>query len=140
MAARYQRLKRTKGFQIKLPSVSVVHDLPSNNRPNVATQIDIPGHGTIFLGGEADIDNPEIKDVQAIITLAKDPIPEYRQKGIYYKFYRLMDTPDTKINKHFNETYEIIDNNSSIFIHCGVGVSRSATIVLAYLIRKNRWS
>lgn len=34
----------------------------------------------------------------------------------------------------------MIKNNKNILVHCHAGLSRSATIVCAYLIRKNGWS
>jgi len=52
------------------------------------------------------------------------------------------DIPREDVLQYFEETYLFIDeavndeNSGSILIHCYFGVSRSATIVLAYLMKK----
>jgi protein-tyrosine phosphatase len=54
------------------------------------------------------------------------------------------DDEDEPISKIFATTYKIINDavnqNKKIFVHCAAGMSRSTTIVIAYLILKNRWS
>ncbi len=54
------------------------------------------------------------------------------------------DEETEKISDIFAATYKIINDavaaNKKIFVHCAAGVSRSATIVIAYFMLKNRWS
>jgi len=50
-----------------------------------------------------------------------------------------LDAPDCPILKYFEETYEFIDNALSkgkALVHCFAGMSRSVTIVSAYLMKK----
>jgi len=53
------------------------------------------------------------------------------------------DYPNTSLDKYFNDTNNFIikhKKNGSILVHCSKGVSRSATIILAFLINNNKMS
>jgi protein-tyrosine phosphatase len=51
----------------------------------------------------------------------------------------IQDVAECEIHDHFEEAFEFInkarEEQSVIFIHCQVGKSRSATIVIAYLMK-----
>ena len=55
-----------------------------------------------------------------------------------YKILPVENSPSEDITKYFEETYDFIEKNEKIFVHCQLGISRSASIVLAYLMRKNK--
>ncbi|XP_015179701.1 PREDICTED: dual specificity protein phosphatase 3-like isoform X1 [Polistes dominula] len=66
----------------------------------------------------------------------------YSNTRIKYLGLPLADCPSVDISKYFYTAASFIDeavsNNGKVFVHCVVGVSRSATCVLAYLmIKKN---
>jgi len=51
------------------------------------------------------------------------------------------DSPIENISQYFNETNQFIDEalkieNNNVLVHCHAGVSRSATICIAYLMYK----
>jgi len=59
-----------------------------------------------------------------------------------YKIIPVMDVPSTNILSYFDNASQFIDSVlktsfGKILVHCYAGVSRSATIVIAYLIKKN---
>jgi dual specificity MAP kinase phosphatase len=59
-----------------------------------------------------------------------------------YFCFPLVDQGDCDIKQYFVDTFKIIDealsNNQNILVHCQAGISRSATIVIAYIIRKQK--
>ena len=52
------------------------------------------------------------------------------------------DSPDYNLKKHFEDIAETIhkakEKNGKVFVHCIGGISRSASLVLAYLVRIER--
>lgn len=61
--------------------------------------------------------------------------------------YLNIDTRDSvneDLKQYFDESYEFIEdavnNGGNVIVHCAMGISRSSTIVIAYLIRKERIS
>lgn len=56
----------------------------------------------------------------------------------YHKLDNLLDSPTADIKQFFDETNkfikEAISNLGSVLVHCHAGISRSSTIILAYMI------
>ena len=61
--------------------------------------------------------------------------------GITYKLVSISDSPDHRIDLRFQECFAFIQDALSIggtvLVHCFQGVSRSASIILGYLITYN---
>lgn len=59
-----------------------------------------------------------------------------------YKSLMLFDTPEVQIRDVFEECFNFIDtalcNGGNVLVHCNAGVSRSVTIVLAYVMEKEK--
>lgn len=96
---------------------------------------------------DADIlDDMNIKVVISALTeeeyedymIAKEDFPNI-------DWHRLVidDDKDERISEHFFDIHKIISEavskNNNIIVHCAAGMSRSATLVLAYLMIENRW-
>lgn len=65
----------------------------------------------------------------------------YFPKDFTYKHINMQDLSDCQIMKHFRECLEFIDTSKGkVFVHCLAGISRSATIVIAYLMWKDKLS
>jgi hypothetical protein len=50
------------------------------------------------------------------------------------------DTDTAAITAHFDRSFAFIDScQGACLVHCGAGISRSATLVIAYMMRKSKW-
>jgi len=65
-----------------------------------------------------------------------------------YLEYEAHDDEEYDISQHFDSSYAFLDamlsklasKRRSVLVHCQAGLSRSASIVVAYLMRKHDWS
>lgn len=138
----------------KTESSEAVNDLPYSSISKFLNEVDsdevYPG---IFIGDESSARNIAYlrnSGITHVVNTAQghrfaqvDTDEQYYSPfGIKFLGLKLMDTPETKISPYFNECADFIDdalkNNGKVLVHCFMGISRSSTIVLAYLmLRKN---
>ncbi|KAG3265258.1 dual specificity phosphatase 1 [Ictidomys tridecemlineatus] len=68
--------------------------------------------------------------------------PNHFEGHYQYKSIPVEDNHKADISSWFNEAIDFIDSiknaGGRVFVHCQAGISRSATICLAYLMRTNR--
>lgn len=72
-----------------------------------------------------------------VVTIFQDPV-EYPSK-LSHLHIPLYDSSDQNLNEYFDDAIEFIDKhikNGNVLVHCYAGISRSSTIVLAYLVKK----
>ena len=95
----------------------------------------------IYLGSIDNVYNPEViidKDIRLIISCIQGFVPP-EIPGVEFIVIHCLDSPDALLLPIFDEIYREIEKcKHNILIHCMAGRSRSATILLAYLIRKYR--
>jgi protein-tyrosine phosphatase len=87
-----------------------------------------------------ELKNRNINNVITVIYGAYELIPN----NIEYKIIHAHDITSFNIMEYFDQTSDFIDNKLScgenVLVHCMCGISRSSTIVIAYLIKKKGYS
>jgi predicted protein tyrosine phosphatase len=97
----------------------------------------------IFVGDLASASNCEAMKEQGITHIVSVINGAYKlfPDDFAYMMIHINDDPWVDIGKYFDESNKFIDNalmekNSKVMIHCQRGVSRSVTLLLAYLLFK----
>jgi len=96
----------------------------------------------IYLGdidGANEIEYLKQEGITHIISLAGEIYsPKYEEGLFIRKIINVDDFEEENIFQYFKECIEFIEKSDKIYIHCMAGVSRSASIVIAYLLWKNK--
>ncbi|CAG2117707.1 unnamed protein product, partial [Medioppia subpectinata] len=103
-------------------------------------------YGTLYLGCfEATQDRQALIDcgIRGILTVMCAPVPPFeRYRDFKYHYIEADDVTDQDLLTRFVDAYDIIGTytraKTGVLVHCGAGISRSATIVVSYLMRELR--
>ncbi|XP_078153938.1 dual specificity protein phosphatase 1-like isoform X3 [Carex rostrata] len=98
----------------------------------------------LYLGSFGAAQNREqlkAVNITHVLTVASSLDPVFPDEFMY-KNIDVLDTPETCLDAYFQDCFDFIDqakaSGGAVFVHCFAGRSRSATIVVAYLMKKNR--
>ncbi len=98
----------------------------------------------IYLGdyeGTKDLDYFSKEGITHVLSIINDIPVEFSEKdNITHKLLNIKDEENSNLIKYFKECFEFIEKANKIFIHCACGISRSPTIVIAYLMWKTHCS
>ena len=95
----------------------------------------------LYLGNLYDAQNVRnlVKiGIQKVLSLITDPQLLVYPKEIEHKLIIINDFPRENIIQYFGECLLFIEDQRKTLVHCVAGSSRSATIVVAYLMWKNQ--
>lgn len=98
----------------------------------------------LYLGSAYHASRKDMLDMLGITALinVSANCPNHFVDSFQYKSIPVEDNHKADISSWFNEAIEFIDSvrnkGGRVFVHCQAGISRSATICLAYLMRTNR--
>lgn len=100
----------------------------------------------LFLGSVGGAFNKEALkclNITHVLIIANSIQPAFPDDFVYKKI-EVLDTPDTNLKIHFNECFDFIDEarqaGGGALVHCFAGRSRSATVIIAYLIKQHQMS
>ena len=98
----------------------------------------------IYLGdidGANEINYLKQEGITHLISLVEETYSLEYEEGLFKRIIIDIDDGENEnIFQYFKKCIEFIEQSSKIFIHCMAGVSRSASIVIAYLLWKERKS
>lgn len=109
-----------------------------DTKPDLQVALVEPG---FYFGSQdpaVNIDILRSNDIRHVISIGVNL--DVKFKGINYHFINLMDLPETNISEALKACLTIIRDSQSenVFLHCNAGVSRSASVAIAYLmVRRN---
>ncbi|KAK6458927.1 nitrogen starvation-induced protein phosphatase [Scheffersomyces xylosifermentans] len=108
--------------------------------------------GGIYLSSiepiNAGIDLKNEYKITHILSVVPGPIPAEYTTNYIFKQIEVTDEETTNIIQYFESSYEFIDDalfknskdpkkhSGNVLVHCSQGVSRSVTIIIAYLMKK----
>ncbi|CAF1163554.1 unnamed protein product [Rotaria sordida] len=97
----------------------------------------------IFVGNILDAQNLDRLNQNGIthIVNSTPDLPLFWEKECQYMRVDVLDLPSENIRKYFDKTFQFIDEalhikTNNVLVHCSAGISRSPTLVLAYMIKK----
>jgi len=97
----------------------------------------------IYLGSKMSADSEQLKklNVKTIVNAgASEAIEVSLTENFAYLYLPLVDAPSQLLEPILSDAITFIEQHSQdggpVFVHCSQGVSRSVSIVIAYLIRK----
>jgi hypothetical protein len=102
----------------------------------------LPSPAAIWLGGA---DRPEDffrrRNIGCVVSACFDPLPaDVVEKELHgcYLFVKIIDRPSEKISAHFKSVINFIhkarSEGKNVYVHCQAGISRSATLLTAYIM------
>ena len=105
----------------------------------------VPRAGNLYIGGLYALYQTDLIKAAGITHVLSvidyDPLLQERFAHLKHFHIRADDDPNENLLQHFKKTNEYIDDglkNGGVFVHCAMGKSRSATLVVAYLMWKFR--
>lgn len=93
----------------------------------------------LYFGSQDIACDPNILNALKITDILSIGITVPKYNNYIYKFIEAYDLPSFNMNNIFDECFLYIENirlmGRRIFIHCNAGISRSPTIVIAYVMK-----
>lgn len=140
-----RRHRPTRLPKLNINTQQLVKLSPSfGSSPGNSTPTKIHDRFEVFIGGEADACNTEFitsSNITEVISIQCRPLPlEKRLPGINYHFIEAADSSAQDLKQYFKQGCLILEQNvragGATLVHCQQGISRSATMCLAFLMKQ----
>ena len=74
------------------------------------------------------------KGIKKVLSIWDSEGPKYKDNEFIHKKIKIADVYKANIIQYFGECLNFIKGDEKVFVHCLAGSSRSATIVIAYIM------
>lgn len=95
-----------------------------------------------FIGSaDAAMDGELLEKIGVTHILTVAPLPDYKPPVPHAKHLclHILDLPETELAEYYEKAFSFLDDavavNGRALVHCNAGVSRSAAITLAYIMK-----
>ena len=86
-----------------------------------------------------NITNLKKEGIQKILCVMDNQAPKYNEENNFNrKIIEVADSPTVNIIKYFGECIDFMKGDEKVLVHCMGGASRSAAIVIAYIMWKEK--
>ncbi|XP_071314461.1 protein phosphatase Slingshot homolog 3 isoform X1 [Trachinotus anak] len=99
----------------------------------------------LYLGSEwnaANFEELQKNNIGYILNVTRE-IDNFFPESFSYMNIRVYDVEATDLLSHWTDTYNFIntarDSGQAVLVHCKMGVSRSASTVIAYAMKQQQW-
>ncbi|ERL94238.1 hypothetical protein D910_11519, partial [Dendroctonus ponderosae] len=123
---------------------------PSASCPSLADVDSYPASKVLpflYLGNSkdaADLSCLEGLGTTCVLNVTSQLPGYHEERGITYKQIPATDSGHQNLKQYFEEAFEFIEqarlNGSRVLVHCQAGISRSATIAIAYIMKYKQMS
>lgn len=105
----------------------------------------------LWLGDKESIEAKASPHVKVIVTaITKDELERYgiaetvQERGVEWHWINADDDEKDPLENHFRRVHAILNAAEAAdkvaLVHCAAGISRSATLVIAHLMMRNKWT
>nr|CCA16396.1 dual specificity phosphatase putative [Albugo laibachii Nc14] len=142
-------------FNFRYPFCTCSSETHLTNRPTRTSSgthcVNYPNEvleGFLFLGNMWHAQSEDVirnLGITHVVNASLDIENVFEHENVLYHSVNVKDRPESDISQFFDSTFAFIEeakrtSHGRVLVHCTQGISRSATLIIMYLMRAHHWS